>query len=477
MAEVGLISGLARDLQFDQRIDDLRYRDEAMRRSKAIAESRAKLFSDDLDYQNAVNAHDNPEIKQFAQNQIKKIGSFVRENPDWQTNVDKRMQLNLMKRELKDNPALLRGLASDSAYKQYLQDRTEVAKNPQQHDTQAYQDIDGQWKNYLRYGNQYGEEAAKAQGKQAFVYTKPRDLPDINERYRTIGNSFKDMKTKPIPGGRNSYEEYANPESLRAIAVQEYNQNKRAYDLAYTNKGIDPIKAIETGINAHIPKKRDFGDYGLSDALTVAATKRKWDEMDTKPGQSAYQQAFVNKPEGVVNPNTLEQTYGSKPKHVLYDNKGQSQIDNTGNRVYYTGNHKWVDVGGKKQKLVEIYSFLTPEQAKEKGIYEDGAWNPFKGEEIVPEWNKQAELITTQDKDGNDVKTVKVKAFMPVELNESYAGTFNKETHLGKSQLMAQTPNEENSNIPTGTVDEFRAARWSDAQIQEGINSGKIRVK
>jgi hypothetical protein len=483
MAEFGLPLGLSVDLQYDQRINDLRYREQQNQRAKAMAEVKASLFASDMDYQNAINSYDSPRIKEFAKGQIKKIGQFINENPDWQVNLDKRMQLNQLKKELKDNQGLHRGLASDAARKQYLADRAEVAKNPQQHDVDAYNAVDQEWNNYLQYGNQYGADAAKAQGEQAFVYTKPRDFVDLNKAFQETGNSFKDMKTRPIKGGRNAYEEFANPESLRAISTQMYGQNKRQIDLEAQKRGVDPMAFVESGINAHIPKKRDFGDYGLSDGIALANYKKRLDGLDRDVKGSAYQEAFVNAPQGVVNPAFLEQTYGSKPRNILYNNKGQGQIDNTGNRVYYTGAHKWVETKNKsgqpqKQKLVEIYSYLTPEQAAEKGIYDDGKWNPFKGEEITPEWNKQAELVTTQDKDGKDVKAVKVKSFMPVELNSAYAGAFDNEVHIAKSKLMGAQPNENaGQDVPTGTVNDWKASGWSDAQIQEGVNSGKIKVK
>ena len=359
------------------------------------------------------------------------------------------MQLNELKRSLKDNPTLLRGLASDSAYKSYLQDLAEVAKNPQQHDTQAYNDLQGQWQNYLKYGNQAGEEAAKLQGKQAFVYQKPRDFIDINKAFQETGNSFKDLKTKPIKGGRNAYEEFADPTSLRAVATQMYSQNKRQIDIEARKQGLDPLTYIEQGINAHVPKKRDFGDYGLSDALTVAGYKNKLESSGIANPSNAYQDAFVNRQEGVVSPEFLEQTYGSKPKAVIYDNKGQNPLDITGNRIYYTGGHKYVEAGGRRQKLVETYTYLPLEVAKEKGIYDDGNWNPFQGEEIVPEWNKNAELITQANGKGEDVKMVKVKSFMPVELNSSYAGAFNQQAHIAKSKLMADAPQEGGGERPT----------------------------
>lgn len=461
MAEIGLINGLSIDGQFDQRINDLRYRDQMNQRAKAVADAKNKLFAEDLNYQNAINSYDQPLIKQEAQNVIKKIGAYVRENPDWETNVDKRIQLNNLKRELKDNPSLHRGLASDNAYKQYLKDLQEVAKNPQQHDSEAYKLINQSWQNYLKYGNQDGEEAAAKEGKKAFLYNKPRDFVDLNKSFQEIGNSFKDLKTRPIKGGRNAYEEFADPNSLRAVAMQNYAQNKRQIDLEAAKKGIDPLAYVEAGINAHIPKKRDFGDYGLSDALTVASYKDKLKSSGVENPSNAYQEAFVNRQEGVVSPEFLEQTYGSKPKAIVFDNKGQNPIDITGNRVYYTGGHRYVDAGGRKQKLVETYTYLPLEVAKEKGIYDDGNWNPFQGEEIVPEWNKQAELVTTQNNKGENIKVVKVKSLMPVELNASYAGAFNQQAHIAKSKLMADNPVEGGGEMPKTVTQNGFTYTWN----------------
>lgn len=488
MAEFGTIQGLAVPMQFDQRINDLRYHQEALQRAKAMSEAKAKLFSDDMDYQNAVNSFDNGIIKQNSQNQIKKIGAFVRENPDWSTNIDKRMQLNQLKRELRDNTDLHRGLASDTAYKTYLADMAEVAKNPQQHDSEAYKQVADQWKNYLRFGNQLGEEAAKTQGKQAFLYNKPRDFADMDKIYQGAGGSYQDVVRQPIKGGRNAYEMVPREESLNAVANQIYAQNKRQLDVEAARKGIDPITMVKQGMNAYIKKPFSFGDYGLSDAMTMENRKLAAKAAMTSKPDSAFQDAFVNIPKGTVGHEDLEQTFGPKPSHFIYDNNGK-KLDNTGNRVYYTGNHQTVEIPNDpakpkgpshKQKLVETYTYLPLNLAKDKGILEDPFG--FSGSngtdfEVNPEWNQNAEIETTENDKGDKIQRVKVKSFMPVELNSYYAGKFNNQAHIAKSKLMADRPEEGGSDLPTGTAADFKASGWSDAQIEEGVSSGKIRVK
>mgnify|MGYP000443958442 FL=1 len=98
MAEIGLLTGLAQNMGYDQKINDLRWNEQQNQRALAESEGKAKMFADDLDFQNAVNEHDAPLIKEFAKNKINEIGKYVRENPDWIYNIDKRNQLNLMKK-------------------------------------------------------------------------------------------------------------------------------------------------------------------------------------------------------------------------------------------------------------------------------------------------------------------------------------------------------------------------------------------
>lgn len=480
MPEYGLASGLAADAHFGDRINQLRYHEEMSQRAQQMAEAKTKLLADSLDFQNASNSHDAPIIKEFSKNQIAKIGQYVRDNPDYTTNVNKMAQLNLLKRELKDNPELTRGMASDAAHKFYLADLQEVAKDPNQHDTEAYNNVQNQWNNYLKFGNQDGEEAFKTQGKKSFLYTKPKDFVDINKNWENIGSKFKDVITQPIKGGRNAYEEVARPESLNAVAQQEYLQNKRQYDVLARKQGIEPLEYIKTGINSNIAKKKDFGDYGLSDALLLQAYKHRQDGLDRNVGPDAYQDAFVNAKEGVVSPEILEQTYSTKPRNIIYNNKGESQIDNTGNRIFYTGVHKWMerkDNQGRpvRQKVVETYTYLSKDDAEKKGIYDGGTFGFGKG--ISPEWNKQAEVVNV-DNNGKPQEVVKVKSLMPVELNSQYAGAFNNEAHVAKSKLAAAHPIEDiDSDIPEASAEEWRKAGWNDEQIKQGLSLGKIKVK
>lgn len=187
--EFGVRRGLAVRVNWDQQIADQRYAYMLQKQANNEAEARAKLFADDMQYQNAINAYDNPIIKEKARQKIYEIGRFVKNNPDWQRDVMKRQQYNVMVRELKDNPDLIRGMQSDKAKSEWDQWRT---KNPEIANSPEGTALNEQWSNYLKYGNQFGEEAARKQGSSPFTFTPPEVFDD--EKY--LSDIYSKMPTQ-----------------------------------------------------------------------------------------------------------------------------------------------------------------------------------------------------------------------------------------------------------------------------------------
>ena len=443
MAEFGTNQGLAVDLQYDQRINDLRYQEEAMRRAEAMGAAKSKLFADDLEFQTAANSFDNPIIKNKAKETISKIGAFVRENPDWETNVNKRSQLNLLKRELKDNPDLIRGVASDNAYKQYLADLQEVAKNPNQHDTEAYDSVANQWNNYVRFGNQNGEEAAKTEGAKSFIYQKPKDWIDVNKAFADVGNDFKDMRVKSVKGGMGAYEEYANPDSLKIVANQMYSQNQSQIDRIAKEKGIAPIDYVMAGINAHIPKKRDMGDYGLAKEMAMARYKAK---AEGSAGMQAdtYKTSVVDRDHSVVSSDLMDAILGPGAKTILTSNDGKQVLDMTGINAKRTGYNFYADPK-KGVKYAEATAYIPIDQAVEMGIVKSG-FGIFTDDEVAPEFNKFAKIESKEGEDGKVHKAVKVTVFNPFDVNNAAnAGVFNAKTMTSKQRPNPETEYQQSS--------------------------------
>lgn len=183
--EVGLRHGLAVRLPWEQTMQADRYANQLKNQNKLLAEQKSKLFADDFKYNNAMNSHDNPLVKEFAMKKLQETGAFLRDNPDWETNPVKRAQYNTMIHDLKDNPDLNRGLLSDANFKNW-QDYMKNPKNADIVNDPEFQKINQHWDNYTRYGNQFGEEAARTKGKQAFMFIPPDEMQDYTEYLRKI---------------------------------------------------------------------------------------------------------------------------------------------------------------------------------------------------------------------------------------------------------------------------------------------------
>ena len=445
--QAGLARGLAQDLQYDQRIQDLRYQKQEMDRAQALNAAKVKMFVDDTDYMNAVNQFDNPRIKQYSEQVIKDLGKYINENPDYMYDAQKMMEVKRMKRQLKDNPYLHQGMASDDAIKKLHADMAEVAKNPEMHDKGAYERLAQQEQNYYKFGNQEGEDAARQLGPKAFVYNKPRDFRDLNEDFVSIGNKFKDVKQQSMAGkGRNAFSEYANPETLKIVANQYYSQNPEQINQEAAKAGMEPVAYVMKGIDAHIPKRVDFGDYGLIDAMALRAMDRKpkGDGTPAATGPTTWDVEIKGKEEGKENGEIFDKVIGVPNNVKIADNDG-NQIDLTGVEFKHTGRHKAFDVtvmgnDGKpkkvKQKFVEVFTDLTPDLSNKYGFTKDKyIWfNPAnyladQQNEISSSFtgNQSVTMVDRTDKDGKTIKATQIKSWIPVDVNnQSMRGRYDK---------------------------------------------------
>jgi len=360
--DVGLARGLAQSFQYDQRINDQRFYDQQMNRAKEEHLANLKAFEDDTDYMNAANSFDHNLIKGEADKVIREMGQIIRENPDYKYNPDVRRVLNEKKKYLKSNQHVIRGMASDEAFKNLNKDLSEVAKNPAMHDSGAYQNLITQRNNYLKYGNQDGEEAAKKFGAQAFVYTKPQDFVPLNEEALKTAALIKSRKYKQT--GNGGYEELIDENSLTPAAMDFYNRHKRQIQVTYNPKteqeGLEYAKNL---IRPGIDLKRKFGEPHYNDAL---ATK-KWEyAMAQKEGNKpidAYHEAVMTKKFNQLPTDAVTAMLGTSPEAKIYNSdggfmgtsKGQKFIPSgsfgQANTVERKSNGKW---GLKSNKTIGV---------------------------------------------------------------------------------------------------------------------------
>lgn len=173
MAEYGIRQGLAQSFGYDQRINDMARQNNAMRQAQIYSENKAKLLADDFDYNNAMNAWDNTAVKGFAQNKLKEIGKFMRENPDFESNLEKRVAYKNLTKELKDNKALNEGLQVDANIKA-MQGYMNDPKNAPLVQSEDFEPIKRQYENYLKTGSIDGNTA----NRKLFTFTPPEELVD-----------------------------------------------------------------------------------------------------------------------------------------------------------------------------------------------------------------------------------------------------------------------------------------------------------
>ncbi len=463
MAEFGLLQGLSADMQYDNKINDLRFREQENRRAAAESESKAALFANDLDYQNAANAFDSPIIKSEAKAKINEIGKFVRENPDWQYNVDKRLMLNSMKKDLRDNESLKRGLASDNSYKSYLGDLQEVAKNPNAHDTEAYNDISNQWNNYLQYGNQNGLEAAQKEGKKAFIYQKPQDFVDLPQTLLKAGNSVKDYEVKK---GKNIGEYWTEPKAdqVKAIKNSIYQQHGRQIMVEARKLGLKTDAEVDKWVTDNI--SAGFNKhYSIGDANAAFSNGMRMKEFNERTGKiKPINQTYTpfdnlidpNNPAGTIPVDLARKIWSDKPNIQVLGNNGV-KADLTGLDMNYDG--RFVKKNGIPMLLGYVKVPLATAKAKgiisgddddiEKGNFSDN------GARITSDYLGKAafEKSGDVDKDGKQKAYVKVSYQIPVNPNDQTARQmYNVQADVDKLVPASQNPFQNNTSKPKTVV-------------------------
>nr|WP_298656551.1 hypothetical protein [uncultured Flavobacterium sp.] len=447
---LGNANAFAVDLGYDKQVNDLRYRQQAFKNQEALNEAKRRLFEQDLDYQNGGNSFDQPLVKAENQKIVQQIGDFIADNPDWETNFQKRGIVKQMKQSLKDNPTVLRAMATNDNRKKLYDYAASVKGKEGQFDEDDFHNELLKYQNYEMFGNPDGEEAASKEGYKPYLFTRPTDYIDENKAFREIGNGFKDMKVKAIKGGLGAYEEYANPVTLKATAQQMYAQNKKQFDKVAQKYGVDPISYIMDGIDANIGKKRDMGDYGLTKAMALEKYKHSL-QGGGEEGNN-YRMAILNQNASMVPADLINDIVGDGAPTIIKSKDGKV-TDVTGLfKTKNTGYNFKADPTGKNKGLngvryAESIGYIPMEQAIEMGIVDKG-FPVFGDDEVNHNYKDYAQIVTSQDDKGGAVKAVKITAFKPFdERNPANEGVFNAKTMTTKQRPMPSNMYQESEQL------------------------------
>lgn len=490
MADFGLYHGLAQSFQANERINDLYRREEAANRAKAMAEAKSKMLADDVKFQNAMNSYDNAIIKQANQKRIQELGDWINSNPDWSYNTQKRMVYNQMIDDIRTNSDVMRGMASDQAFAEMNKDLAEVAKNPNMYDQEAYNELLAQKQNYLKYGHQNGAEAFAKEGAQPFVYRKPKDFVDLPKTLLDYGNSIQDYDVVKPKGG-NVGEYYTKPTDAAIDAVKKsvYQQHGRQIMVEAQKLGLKTPEQVDQWVSNNIAAgfKKHYSIGDANAAFNNAMRMKEYQlhkakaqqELVTNPSYTPFD--YIIDPRnkaGQMNPDDVKKIWGDKPISPLYGNDG-TKVDLSGFTVEYDGRYVKDKSSGLPMFLGKVN--IPLKTAEEMGIYKE-PFGPDLGRTgtIAPAFLDKAKVADGADKDGNPMKYVQVDYELPINPNDKVARDKTNAFILPK-QLVEPGENpfqsQQQQNVPTASLEQWKQAGWTDEQIQRGVNEGKIKVK
>jgi hypothetical protein len=482
--EIGLTTGLAQSMQYDQRIADARYQNDQFKRAQAENQASLKAFEDDMDYMNAANSFDHDLIKAEADKTIREIGAIIRDNPDYQYDPNVRRIINEKKKYLKDNNHVRRGMASDDNFKKLNDDLAKVAKNPNMYDAGAYQELLAKKNNYLQFGHQDGKEAAEKFGPQAFVYDKPEDFIDLPTTAIEVGNKYRSDKYSI--DGNGGYRQLIDDNTLRPLAENLYRQRKRQFEVQNGVKSDEEgIQVAADMIRAGIKLEHKFAEP--NHALEAAKWKYKMDQMQgdaAAKGKTidAYNATFRDAKTSAPNPENITKMIGVAPPVKVFNSENNFVGDVSGREFVPSGTFvraktvgrvkPYINKEGRRSEYAPVsdddtgvihgFSVYNEDEIKETGWLDD------------PRMSKNIEVrtIPSKWKDGDVEKKYYVKAqhvFNP-DKAQAYAFKFNEAVGETPKQI---TEMEAVSNIPKREVEYHTDGTMWDAQTKQYLGKYK----
>lgn len=442
--EWGMAHGLAQDLQYDQRINDARFHNQQMQRAKAENEASLKAFEDDTDYMNASNSFDHDIIKGNANNIIKQMGAIIRENPDHASNPDVRRKLKELRVELKSNPSVIKGMASDKAISDFNDYLKEVVKNPQMHSMVEIAKRKKEQQNYLQFGHQDGKEAADKFGSQALVFERPQDWVNLNQEGLKTGALIKARKYKEYANGGN--EEFVDENALHVNAMDFYkrykNQISEEFNPKSDEEGVNYAKGI---IRPGISLKREFGKPHYNDAIEFEKYKQAHGEAkasgkyDLDPFTHDIKKAEANR----LNTESVQYMLGTTPQAKIYNKDGVFMKETEGLKFVPDGSFQQTKrtVGAKINKNTGAYEGIETKSHDRIGVfhgYVEMTEKELDDSGLLNDKAMKELIIPYEGKDAKNkpVTLYKIKANVHSDLNnEGMHVRYNSASKLTSKQM------------------------------------------
>lgn len=485
--DFGITRGLAQSMDYDKRIQEENYYDQQLKRAQQENIAKLSAFETDNEYMNAANSFDRGLIDADAKKTILEIGQLAKNNPNWESDPETRRLINEKRRHLKSNDNVIRGMASDEAFKRLNDDLSKVAKSPNQYDTGMYQELMNKKNNYLKYGHQDGEEGLKRDGgPRSFVYDKPEDFVPLNEEALKTAALIKSRKYKEH--GNGGYEELVDENSLTPAAMDFYNRHKRQIQVTYNPKDdMEGIAYAKELIRPGIDLKRKFGEPHYNDALAVAKWKATHDEAKStgKYDLDPYMYDIKTAKGNRLNTDLVQATLGTTPQARIYNKDGSFLKTTEGLKFIPTGAFQQAaQVEKKVNPKTGAYEGYGRSSSKNTGVfhgYVEMTEDELDNSGVLKDKTMNDLIIPYEGKDvkGKPVTMYRVPAQVHTDLsNEGFRTRYNSAAKLTNQQMNSlQSMNQiEQQNIPSASVQEWINAGWTKEQIQQGVQSGAIKA-
>jgi hypothetical protein len=441
MAEWGIRQGLAQNFGYDQRTVDLARQQNAMRQAQIYSENKAKMLADDFDYNNAMNAWDNTQVKQYAQGKLKELGQFIRSNPDFETNVEKRVAYKNLVKELKDNKALNEGLQVDSnikAMQQYMND----PKNAPLVNSEDFQPVLQQYQNYIKTGSVDGNTA----NRKLFNFVPPEELVDTTPIYAKYAQmtAQNGKNTVHLGPGAASISQFVtdqdkgmaadgliNDRQFGRYVQKEYNEY-----LSKLPEGQKPMNIKQYAVSKMQPyfKGTEYKNYNYHVSDGGGSGKGKKGESNRDYLDELAKRTFTAKQ--TPGASTVVQASAAGVDELLTGGSGKL---NTSGALFEIGGGKYIPfksfltknytTSNSEAKWDDTYGFMVSTEIQmpldeavdlfDSSDAFDDPW--FSGPSVKSAFKDKISI--TKDEDGNDVAQIKV--YKPIE----YTNTSNRSAY------------------------------------------------
>jgi hypothetical protein len=471
----------------NNQIEDMKYAEQIRRQNEAMAMAKAKMFADDIEFQNGSNDYDSTIIKKENGDMLKKLGD-LKNNPSYWTDRNLQAQAKLIKNDFKQTKAVLRSAAWKDTMAKYNAFSKEALDNPTEYNLDQLEAFKKQVANY---GKDASGNYLPSDQVEALVFNQPEKLANVDKLERELGAALEPQTYESLKNGRDgSFIGYLNDTDALEQAKGIYKNNQSTYN--YKNKGKAPeeiVSGIAERLKSFVPIKYDIGDRNpVDDALAIEAGRARIkaiaDAKSTGRPVDPYA-LLLNDRYTKDEPKTLAATFGTSVPYSYTDangnlRQGKGRDFNYDGVIFDKGYRK----DGKYQrtgiKVTPGYIEETLQWGKDEGFLTKPMWGEPK---VKPEFENRVKIVNGPiGDDGKASRILQVDAFNEIPANDAkWALKYNKQftttdqrNSLGINESMLE--NDSPATV-TGTKAQFKAKGWTDEMIKKYSDSGQIIVK